>query len=104
MIGRPQWHANGRAIKLWTAAVAGGPLDFGPYYGNNLAVLRDRLSTDVKRPVKLAWTHWQKRKGNLGADLFDKVRRLLDELRHKTWHGPVRSLHLRITHRPHLPN
>ncbi|MFC4012703.1 barstar family protein [Nonomuraea purpurea] len=57
-----------------------GLLDFGPYYDNNLAALRDRLSTDVERPVELVRTHWKESRANLGADLFDKIRRLLDEV------------------------
>ncbi|GAA3708293.1 hypothetical protein GCM10022224_087270 [Nonomuraea antimicrobica] len=53
-----------------------GPLDFGPYYGNNLAALRNRLSTDVE----LVWTHWEESRANLGADLFERIRRLFDKV------------------------
>lgn len=30
-------------------------LDFGYGYGNNLDALRDRLGTDVERPIDLTW-------------------------------------------------
>ncbi|MET9063472.1 barstar family protein [Streptosporangium sandarakinum] len=53
-------------------------LDFGPHYGNNLAALWDRLSTDVERPVELIWTHWEESKMNLGDDLFEEICRILN--------------------------
>ncbi|GAA3473073.1 barstar family protein [Nonomuraea roseola] len=57
-----------------------GPLGFGPYYGNNLAALWDRLTTDVERPVEVVWTHWEESKANLGAELFNEICLLLDEV------------------------
>ncbi|WP_189250000.1 barstar family protein [Streptosporangium pseudovulgare] len=57
--------------------ILAGPLDFGPYYGHNLAALWDRLSTDVERPVELVWTHWEESRANLGTEVFDKICRIL---------------------------
>ncbi|WP_437842321.1 barstar family protein [Sorangium sp. So ce1153] len=51
-------------------------LDFGPYYGNNLDALWDRLSTDVERPVTLIWNHSTDSKEHLG-DIFDKIVHIL---------------------------
>ena len=54
--------------------------DFGPYYGRNLSALRDRLSTDVERPVHLLWHDAELSRAQLGADLFDRIRRILDDV------------------------
>jgi ribonuclease inhibitor len=48
-------------------------LDFGPYYGNNLDALWDRLSTDIERPVRLIWTEAAQSRINLGSDVFDRI-------------------------------
>jgi ribonuclease inhibitor len=48
-------------------------LDFGPHYGNNLAAMRDRLSSDVERPVTLIWMNSDSSREALGNDLFDRV-------------------------------
>ncbi len=48
-------------------------LDFGPYYGNNLAALRDRLSSDVERPVCLIWRNAGSSREALGRELFDRI-------------------------------
>lgn len=52
-------------------------LDFGPYYGRNLDALRDRLSTDVPRPVHLTWTAARASRAAMGAAAFDRVERVL---------------------------
>ncbi|GAA3245887.1 barstar family protein [Nonomuraea helvata] len=80
-----------------------GPLDFGPYYGNNLAALWDRLSTDVERPVELVWTHWEESRANLGADLFDRIRRLFDKVQAQDAAWGLRNrftFELRTAHTP----
>lgn len=48
-------------------------LDFGPYYGSNLAALWDRLTTDVERPVSLIWKDSSASRDGLGDFLFDKI-------------------------------
>ena len=48
-------------------------LDFGPYYGSNLAGLRDRLSSDVERPVTLIWRNSGLSREALGSDLFNRI-------------------------------
>ncbi|WP_408896857.1 barstar family protein [Nocardioides sp. R1-1] len=55
-------------------------LEFGEYYGRNLAALRDRLLADVPRPVRLVWEHSDISRARLGDDLFDKVRAVLEEV------------------------
>jgi ribonuclease inhibitor len=55
-------------------------LDFGPYYGSNLAALWDRLSTDIPRPVRVVWTHWHVSKRNLGAEKFREICSLLRDV------------------------
>lgn len=52
-------------------------LDFGPYYGGNLAALWDRLTTDVERPVELVWTDSELSRAALGETEFAKFRDLL---------------------------
>jgi ribonuclease inhibitor len=56
-------------------------LDFGPYYGRNLAALWDRLTVDVPRPVTLVWEEASESRKNLGAELFDKIVKLFDDVR-----------------------
>ena len=48
-------------------------LDFGPYYGRNLNALRDRLSTDVERPVDLVWQYSAASRDMLGSELFEQI-------------------------------
>ncbi|GAA1633358.1 barstar family protein [Nonomuraea maheshkhaliensis] len=79
------------------------PLDFGPYYGNNLAALWDRLSTDVERPVELIWTHWEESKAHLGSDLFDKICQLLNRVQEQDAASSLRdrfTFELRCMHNP----
>ncbi|WP_033037945.1 barstar family protein [Streptomyces monomycini] len=52
-------------------------LDFGPYYGGNLAALWDRLTTDVERPVELVWSDSELSRAAMGETEFAKVRDLL---------------------------
>ena len=48
-------------------------LDFGPYYGENLAALHDRLSNDIERPVTLIWKNSGTSRDSLGDDLYEKI-------------------------------
>jgi ribonuclease inhibitor len=48
-------------------------LDFGPYYGNNIAALRDRLNYDTPRPVVLTWSHSEISRARLGDKLFAEL-------------------------------
>ncbi len=52
-------------------------LDFGPYYGANLAALWDRLSKDVERPVELIWRDSETSRDAMGASAFGDLRDLL---------------------------
>ncbi|MEU7475730.1 barstar family protein [Lentzea sp. NPDC042327] len=54
-----------------------GPLDFGPYYGNNLSALWDRLSTDVERPVELVWVDSEVSRELLGDELYEEIVKIL---------------------------
>ncbi|MFG2570911.1 barstar family protein [Streptomyces sp. NPDC048567] len=55
-----------------------GPLDFGPYYGANLAALWDRLTVDVERPVEIIWRHASTSRALMGEEHFIQVRDLLE--------------------------
>lgn len=55
-------------------------LDFGPYYGANLAALWDRLTTDVERPVRLIWKDAASSRAALGEDLFAKIIKLFRDV------------------------
>lgn len=55
-------------------------LEFGEFYGYNLAALRDRLSTDVPRPVEVVWKNSAASRQNLGPPLFDDVVAVLREV------------------------
>jgi ribonuclease inhibitor len=55
-------------------------LEFGQYYGNNLAALRDRLETDVERPVKLVWKDSQMSRDRLGEALFARVVKIFTDV------------------------
>jgi ribonuclease inhibitor len=55
-------------------------LDFGPYYGANLAALWDRLTTDVERPVRLIWKNAALSRAAMGEDCFAKIVRLLRDV------------------------
>ncbi|CAM3415573.1 barstar family protein [Isoptericola cucumis] len=51
-------------------------LDFGPYYGRNLAALRDRLSNDIERPIHIFWRNAEESRSSLGDELYAKIIRL----------------------------
>jgi len=55
-------------------------LDFGPYYGANLAALWDRLTTDVERPVRLIWENAASSRAAMGDALFAKITQLLRDV------------------------
>lgn len=48
-------------------------LDFGPYYGKNRAASRDRLLTDVPRPVHLVWKDSSVSRRAIGDEAFAKI-------------------------------
>ena len=48
-------------------------LEFGEYYGRNIAALRDRLLTDVPRPVRIVWLDSSISRSWLGGEVFDKI-------------------------------
>ncbi|AOR65482.1 barstar family protein [Pectobacterium wasabiae] len=53
-------------------------LDFFPYYGRNLDALRDRLSNDVERPVKIVWVNSNYSKRCLG-ECFNKIVQIFEQ-------------------------
>ncbi|QCP60802.1 barstar family protein [Pantoea sp. SO10] len=53
-------------------------LKFGPYYGQNMNALWDRLSSDVERPVKVIWMNSNISKSHLG-ECFDKIINIFEE-------------------------
>lgn len=53
-------------------------LDFGPYYGRNLDALRDRLSNDAERPVKIVWVNSDYSKSCLG-ECFNKIVQIFEQ-------------------------
>ncbi|MCL6350697.1 barstar family protein [Pectobacterium polaris] len=55
-------------------------LDFSPYYGRNLDALRDRLSNDVERPVKIIWINSGYSKNCLG-ERFNKIIQIFEQIK-----------------------
>jgi Barstar, RNAse (barnase) inhibitor len=55
-------------------------LDFGPYYGANLAALWDRLTTDVERPVRLIWENAAASRAAMGDTIFTKIIQLFQDV------------------------
>lgn len=53
--------------------VLAAEIGFGPYYGRNLAALRDRLSSDVERPIRIVLRNSDLCRRQLGDELFDKI-------------------------------
>jgi ribonuclease inhibitor len=53
-------------------------LGFGPYDGQNLAALWDRLSVDVRRPVHLIWRDALASRSTLGDHEFGAIVAVLD--------------------------
>lgn len=60
--------------------IISGLLGFGPYYGQNLDALWDRLSSDVERPVKIIWLNSDLSKKSLG-EYFDKIIQIFEKTR-----------------------
>ena len=61
-------------------AILAEKLDFGPYYGNNLAALWDRLTTDVERPVLLIWKNAAQSEAAIGEPTFVKIVKLFQDV------------------------
>ncbi|MBA7846525.1 barstar family protein [Klebsiella sp. RHBSTW-00484] len=55
-------------------------LNFGDYYGCNLDALWGRLSTDVKRPVKIIWLHSELSRLVFRGS-FDKIVMILEKIK-----------------------
>ena len=56
-------------------------LEFGELYGWNLPALRDRLLTDVPRPVLVTWQDSEMSRSRLGDDLYGQIRAIFEEAR-----------------------
>ena len=54
-------------------------LEFGDYYGRNLAALRDRLLADVPRPVRLIWHNSAVSPSRLGEELLTRITAVFEE-------------------------
>lgn len=54
-------------------------LDFGPFYGRNLAAMRDRLLTDVERPMHLIWKESDASRSALGNELWARIIAIFDQ-------------------------
>jgi len=54
-------------------------LDFGDYYGHNLAALRDRLLSDVTRPVHIVWLHAEVSRRQISDELFHRITEVFEE-------------------------
>ncbi len=54
-------------------------LEFGDYYGGNLAALRDRLLTDVPRPIRIVWVNAGLSRSRLGEALFTSIIEVFEE-------------------------
>src|SRR5690349_19930126 len=71
-------------------------LDFGSYYGYNLHALRDRMTTDVERPLTLVLTNAATCRAALGSD-FEKILDVLDEAtREPAYVRPNNQYELRV--------
>jgi ribonuclease inhibitor len=55
-------------------------LDFGEFYGANLAALRDRLLTDVPRPLRIVWLRAEVSRSSLGESLFSRIVDVFEEV------------------------
>lgn len=56
-------------------------LDFGDFCGWNLAALRDRLLTDVRRPLRVTWDNAEVSRSQLGPDLSERICAIFEEAR-----------------------
>lgn len=71
-------------------------LDFGPYYGHNLAALWDRMTTDVPRPLTLVLTNAAACHTALG-EKFEKIYNVLEKASRETAYlGPGNQFVLRV--------
>ncbi|GGO94423.1 hypothetical protein GCM10011584_35400 [Nocardioides phosphati] len=72
---------NGAGIRqeLDVHKALAGKLEFGPYYGWNLAALRDRLLTDVPRPVHITWRESALSRRALGPEIFGRIVAIFEE-------------------------
>lgn len=48
-------------------------LDFGPYYGDNLSALWDRLYRDIPGPLELVWEDSEASRESLGDEMYGRV-------------------------------
>ncbi|MEU8639766.1 barstar family protein [Amycolatopsis sp. NPDC048633] len=55
-------------------------LDFGPYYGDNLSALWDRLYRDIPGPLELVWENSETSKEKLGEDLYRRASGVFSKL------------------------
>jgi ribonuclease inhibitor len=58
-------------------------LDFGPYYGHNLAALWDRLTTDVERPIHLTWKNAAYSQKSINKHQFKKIIQIFIDVQHQ---------------------
>ncbi|WP_040777793.1 barstar family protein [Nocardia pneumoniae] len=65
------------------------PLDFGPYYGHNLAALWDRLTTDVERPVEIVWENSGVSRELMGVEAFEAISSVLIKAAERDESNPV---------------
>ena len=74
---------DGRTIKTEKDLhiVLATELEFGAYYGHNLAALWDRLSCDVERPIHLIWLDSAVSKQAIGEEVFHKIIKLFEDVR-----------------------
>jgi ribonuclease inhibitor len=56
-------------------------MDFGPYYGHNIAALWDRLSTDIERPIHLIWRDCAKSRASMGEEEFRRIVEVFERTR-----------------------
>ena len=61
-------------------AILSASLDFAPDYGWNLDALWDRLSTDIERPVKIAWLNSELSRVGPGG-YFDKTTAVFERVK-----------------------
>jgi ribonuclease inhibitor len=56
-------------------------LDFGPYYGGNIAALWDRLSTDIERPLHIVWKDSNRSRAVIGDADFELIVSIFERTR-----------------------
>ena len=59
-------------------------VDFGPYYGSNLAALWDSLSANVERPLKIIWRDSALSRRAMGEEKFNEIVEIFEEPGSKT--------------------